>query len=379
MEEFSYTEHFPQEEPMGVFPVDLNREEYIAFNLFLAQNGGILRFRKGQLILFGLLLVFSLAMLLVEWMTIGSLDVVLLLLVVFIVLAGAFLLYGLPAYLRRNAGRTYDQSVTGGQQYYGMLYLYPDRVEKVVGDVTNVIRYADNAAYMENDDMIVLLASASRAIVLPARCMTGEDAEQVRQTVLPHIPPMRRRIIGKMVAKADRRMDAPAIQNIEEQQDLLTLTVQYTPEEFVKMVGDAGMRTYVRMLPFFSIISLFSGLLFGMLSGYLVGFAAFVVIMLLLFFPTALGSRLRARHAVQTMDANGLTLHLRFTNRGIIGTTPGQIGEMRLAWTAVQHAVDKKDCVEFYNSQTFIRIPKRCIDDMDLLRQIVDTHRTGKN
>ena len=36
----------PDTEAIG-FPVDLSREEYIAFNMLLAKNGGMLRFRKG--------------------------------------------------------------------------------------------------------------------------------------------------------------------------------------------------------------------------------------------------------------------------------------------------------------------------------------------
>lgn len=378
MEEFPQTEQFSREGMIDGFPVDLNREEYINFNLLLAKSGGILRFRKGQLILFGVMLVISLIMLAVEWISFGTLDVVLILVVVFIAIAGGFLLYGMPVYLRRNAGRTYDQSVAGGQCYYGMLYLYPDRVEKIVGEVTNVIRYAENAAYMENDEMIVLLASSSRAIVLPARCLTGQDAECVRQTVLPHIPPIRRRIIGKMVARADKRMDPPPAGHVSTEEELMTLTVRYTPEEFVKLVGDTGMRTYVRMLPVFSLVSVFAGILFGMLSGFLMGFGSFVVIMLLLFLPTALGSKARARHAVAAMGEEGLTMQLRLTDRGLIGSTPKQGEELRIAWSSLQHAVDKPDCVEFYNNRLFIRVPKRCIEDMEALRQIVDKHMPKK-
>lgn len=114
------------------------------------------------------------------------------LVVLFIAVAGGFLLFGLPAYMKRNAGRAYDQSVLGGHEYYGMLVVYGDRLEKVSGGEVSAVRFADNAAYMETEDMMVLMASSSRAIVLPARCLTAEDAELVRRTVLPAIPPMRR-------------------------------------------------------------------------------------------------------------------------------------------------------------------------------------------
>lgn len=111
----------------------------------------------------------------------------------------------MPAYLRRNAGRAYDQSVLGGHEYYGMVYVYEDRLEKVSGGTVNRVYYGENAAYIETGDMMVLLASSSRAIVLPARCMTREDAELVRRTVLPRIPPMRQRLLSKMVPQASQR------------------------------------------------------------------------------------------------------------------------------------------------------------------------------
>lgn len=62
-------------------------------------------------------------------------------------------------------------------------------LEKVSGGTVNRVYYGENAAYIETGDMMVLLASSSRAIVLPARCMTREDAELVRRTVLPAFRP----------------------------------------------------------------------------------------------------------------------------------------------------------------------------------------------
>ena len=135
----------PDTEAIG-FPVDLSREEYIAFNMLLAKNGGMLRFRKGQLVIFGLMMAFSLIMLAVEFFLFHSLDMVMILVVAFIALTGGFLLFGMPAYLRRNAGRAYDQSVLGGHEYYGMVYVYEDRLEKVSGAVVSQVYYGENGA-----------------------------------------------------------------------------------------------------------------------------------------------------------------------------------------------------------------------------------------
>lgn len=362
-------------QPDNGFPVDLSREEYIAFNLLLSKNGGMLRFRKGQLVIFGLLLGFSVAMLLLEAIRFGTLDAVMILVVAFIALAGGFLLFGMPAYLKHNAGKAYDQSVLGGHEYYGMVYVYPDRLEKVGGGVTSAVRFSENAAYMETGDMMVLLASGSRAIVLPARCLTADDAEMVRRAALAGVPPMRQRLLGRLRPGASHRLPPPpAGREAAQDEELLALRVEYTPEEFVKMVGDTALRAYVRMLPLYSGMSVLSGVLFGLLSGIPAGLATFVVIMLVLFLFNTAGAKSRARRSLAVMPEDGLRIRLTLTNRGLVasGARPGQ--ETRLAWVSIQHAVDREDCVEFYNNRVFIRIPKRCIPDMEELRRVVDAY-----
>ena len=368
----------PDTEAIG-FPVDLSREEYIAFNMLLAKNGGMLRFRKGQLVIFGLMMAFSLVMLAVEFFMFQSLDVVMILVVAFIALTGGFLLFGMPAYLRRNAGRAYDQSVLGGHEYYGMVYVYEDRLEKVSGGTVNRVYYGENAAYIETGDMMVLLASSSRAIVLPARCMTREDAELVRRTVLPRIPPMRQRLLSKMVPQASQRMAPPPAEGESHlDEELMAFSVTYTPEEFLKLVGDTTTRSFLRMLPVFSALSLFSGVMFGLLSGIGVGVGAFLLILGVLFLLNVVLPRSRAKRSLETMQQDAMTIRLSLTERGLVGSSvrPGE--ETRIAWVSLQHAVDKEDCVEFYNNRLFIRVPKRCIPDMDELRRIVDTHMPKK-
>lgn len=364
----------PRETGDNAFPVDLSREEYIAFNLLLAKNGGVLRFRRSQLAIFGLLLGFSVAMLLVEAIRFGTLDAVLILVVAFIVLAGGFLLFGMPAYVKYSAGKAYDQSVLGGHEYYGMVYVYPDRLEKVGGGVTSAVRFSENAAYFETGDMMVLLASGSRAIVLPARCLTAEDAETVRRAVLAGVAPMRQRLLGRLRPGAAHRLPPPPAARDEQDREWLALAVEYTPEEFLKMVSDTALRAYVRLLPLYSGVSVVSGVLFGLLSGIPAGLVTFVVIMLGLFLLNTAGVKARARRSLAVMPEDGLRIRLTLTDRGLVasGTRPGQ--ETRLAWVSIQHAVDREDCVEFYNSRVFIRIPKRCIPDMEELRRVVDAH-----
>ena len=307
--------------------------------MLLANNGGMLRFRKGQLVIFGLMMAFSLVMLAVEFFVFQSLDVVMILVVAFIALTGGFLLFGMPAYLRRNAGRAYDQSVLGGHEYYGMVYVYEDRLEKVSGGTVNRVYYGENAAYIETGDMMVLLASSSRAIVLPARCMTREDAELVRRTVLPRIPPMRQRLLSKMVPQASQRMAPPPAEGESHlDEELMAFSVTYTPEEFLKLVGDTTTRSFLRMLPVFSALSLFSGVMFGLLSGIGVGVGAFLLILGVLFLLNVVLPRSRAKRSLETMQQDAMTIRLSLTERGLVGSSvrPGE--ETRIAWVSLQHA-----------------------------------------
>ena len=66
-------------------------------------------------------------------------------------------------------------------------------------------------------------------------------------------------------------------------------------------------------------------------------------------------------------------LQLTLTDEGLVlRSRDGE--ERRLPWKAVRRAVARPDCVEFIAKELFIRIPKRCIPDMEALRKIADKH-----
>ena len=117
----------------------------------------------------------------------------------------------MPAYLRRNAGRAYDQSVLGGHEYYGMVYVYEDRLEKVSGGTVNRVYYGENAAYIEtegHDGAARLLQPGHRA-ARPVHDQGGCRAGAPDGA--PRIPPMRQRLLSKMVPQASQRMAPPPV------------------------------------------------------------------------------------------------------------------------------------------------------------------------
>ncbi len=55
----------PDDGCLAAFPADLN-EEYIRFNEEVSRTSGLLRFRKGQIILFAVMAVLSLGMMILD-------------------------------------------------------------------------------------------------------------------------------------------------------------------------------------------------------------------------------------------------------------------------------------------------------------------------
>lgn len=365
----------PEGNGMVRFGADLNKEEYIRFNEIMARTGGILRHRKGQAVFFGVMLAFSLAMLATEWVLVREIDFLIILLMVFTTLAGGLLLFGMPVYVRRTAAGAYDRSLLNGYTYAGTISVYADRVEKDNGHNAAVVKFAENAGYIETADMMILFAPASRSIVLPARCLTASDADALRRVVLPGIPPARQRLLDRLVPRAQERMASPEPAEREEQAEaLITVSFTYTREEFLKMVTDSSLRVFCKFLPVYGIIAAFSALMFGLLGGIAVGLLSFLLLVGMMLLLNVGGNRVRAARSYDRMPQEGKTLRVVFSEEGIVASSPGPGEEIRMAWGGVTRAVERPGDVEFYSGNACLRIPKRCVPDMEELRRLADAH-----
>ena len=75
-----------------------------------------------------------------------------------------------------------------------------------------------------------------------------------------------------------------------------------------------------------------------------------------------------------------LSLYLSFSDTGIQARAPegtgpaGASSASRIAWATVNRAVERPDSVEFYAGNQFLRVPKRCIPNLELLKELVDRH-----
>ena len=355
------------------FPVDLSREEFIRFNVLLARSAGPLRHWKGQLLFIAVMLVMSIGVLVAVWITDRTADPLVIALIAMIAFGGLLILWAIPANLRRSAGRSYDQTVKSGYRFTGVVRVYADHVQKSSDGAVTVIRFSEGAGFMEAPDMMVLIAPSVPSIVIPARCLTAEDADCLRRTALAGIPPTRHLFIGRLVPGTALRQPIHEEKGIADE-ERMTVRVVYTTQEFMKLVRDTGMRSFIKLLPLYSAVALMSAVVFGLMAGPGASVIAFASVIAALFLFILLSNNARARTILARATPEMMTIEYHFTDLGLTARSPKSQQNVRFGWAAVRRAVERTDSVEFFTDTSFIRIPKRCIPDMNALRGLVDAH-----
>lgn len=357
------------------FPVDISREEFIRFNLIVSKSTGLMRFRNGQMILFGILGVFSLMSVLDDALSYNKTDSVMILLVVFIAAMECILLFGLSSYIKRTSGRTYDQTILTGNSYYGCIRIHPGRIEKQNANLNTGIPFNSQTLYIETKQMMILLYPNTPAIVLPARCLTTENADAVRKAVMTGLPANHQKLIDRMIPLAKGPIAPPAAdENDNPDTEQMHVDVTYSHDEFVKLAVDTAGMGFMKALPVYSGISTIAGLLFGLLYNFGVGIFVFILIIGGIFALNVLGVRAKANRSYQQMTESGTRIGISFTVKGITILSPSTRESIRMIWKSITRAVERQEYIEFYTQTTFLRIPKHCIEDIGLLRQIVDSH-----
>ena len=380
-QELEYQNHVGGEPGLTSFPVDISKEEYVRFNQIVSEVSGFLRFRRRNLIIFIATETPILLMLLSEAVMNRSVDSVTLLCLLFFTAIGVFLFFGAAFYVKKAAARAYDQSKMSGQSYYGIIRVYRERIEKQSARATVALNFAEGAVYIENKEMIIIISPLTPAIVIPARCLTPEDTEAVRCAALSGIPMARQRIQSHVVPAAAGPLNPPEQETAGsewEAEEAISVEIRYSREEFVKIAADTALRTFVKMLPVYSVVSMLAALMFGFLYHFLFGIFVYLFISGGLFAFQVLAPRSRAGRAYDNMNQGDILLKVLLKEAGIeILSRSNPVG-VKLAWPVVNRAVERKDSVEFFSESAAITIPKRCIPDFDELRAFVDRHYTAR-
>ena len=355
-------------------PIDLTREEFAEYQTLMSRVNGAMRLRPVQtvgmlamaLLMLGVAGYVFVAEHAIDWLSIGMAAVVL-------TIAGVTF-FGIPARLRRHATQTYDETVAAGHEYYGMLRVYDQHIEKVSRLLTATVEYNRGAFFIEHPTMMIFGAADRPAIVLPARCMTPEAANAVRAAA-DRLPVGNRKYFGRLQPQS-----CPAVpQELPQPTVLWEQTMRYTPEEFLGGAQDMLRRHFGRMLPLFTVASVFAGLIFAWpesvadLWRCVVWFLASLGLLTLFYYVLP---RRRAAHAADVLTAEQMTLTVQITTVGLC--IRNVKNEQIVPWDAVSHVYDRGTYAEALYRGAALRIPKRCIPDIDEFNRILRECREQK-
>lgn len=362
----------PEEASQIVLPVDLSREEYIEFSLLVAKAKGLLRhYRELLLVTCGMILI-SVGALVYLKLRYGRANLLAVLLLLAFVLLVAVPLIRLPGNLRRSAGIGYDRTIQEGYRYEGSVYLEDTRIRKIGSSSIAAIMLDDKATLIGSRNMLIVVSPGSKAIVIPARFLSQENARAVTARLQGALRAENQHIfaplqpgVGRTPAETESSPGGSAA--------LLTLDIPYTIREFTLLLCDRALRTFLKRLPYIGLLSLVVGVLGAVMAGPLWGLAITVFVVVGFYLSVVEGGRLRAKRMAAATGEKERFLQLTLTDEGLVlRSRDGE--ERRLPWKAVRRAVARPDCVEFIAKELFIRIPKRCIPDMEALRKIADKH-----
>ncbi len=351
--------------PAQNWVVDLKKEEFVAFQMRMARYFGPLRQRIPTLLVSVMCFFMLGGYAIFEWASksfVGTPDPVLLVGAALVLIPPAFTCLYVPYRLRRTAQKQYDRSVEAGMDYYGQLVIYPDCIEKVGATNTAHVRIDERALFIEAEDLMIVAAMGSPAIVLPARCLTEEMAAAVR-TAMSRIPSRNYRYIARVKARGEA-VEQPAPR--PQPEELWVTTFTYTPAEYATVLRGIIHQHFWRLAPLLAVVSMMGAVAFGYNGeslipciGYFVAFMA-VLMVVNLVLPLR-----RVKHQSESLSAHDLTLQVRLDTMALRTKLP-RGGENWVLWCDVNHVYEREDCVEVvHNKRASLFIPKRCIPDLE--------------
>lgn len=355
------------------YPVQLSREEYVRFQELLSKNGpGQFGGRNRWVPL--LMLPIFVVMLAANYRVSGQVDWSLLLLLALVVVVEVTMFFTAPVILRKSSGFNYDQTAFSGYQFDGIVRVTEQDIRKTTPSGDTVVRFADCPLYIETAEVMVFCNTQGRAIVIPARCLTAEDAEATRNAALAAIPSARRRLRAKLIPLATQRLPQSPSAMQEPEEALLTLSVDYTEKEWKTLFTDTAWEQAGYSLPSKSMLALTIAIVACYWQPYFAVPVFLLALLVLFLWPIAFAGK-KAMKAVAASEGNALHAVVELTENSIAihGRQSGG-KSLRIPWSRITRAVERPEVVEFYVERKLLTIPKRCIPDMEELRTFVDSH-----
>ncbi|MBQ4616863.1 MAG: hypothetical protein IJB27_00620 [Clostridia bacterium] len=359
-------------------PVDMTKEEYIAYSMAVARRFGVLRMQKMSMIMFVVYAVIIGGSLITYYAETGIWDWMMLVLLGITLLSSAVIFTIVPWRVKKTATASYEAGNVDG--YYGELTVSAHEIVKTSGDGELRIPLNESTMYLEDSGFMAFTTQGMmRGIVLPARCVTPSLAAAIRKAVFGGQSRMRRIVVHRMQPLAVEpiavRESAPKPETFQ------TVRVRYENEEIQKMLVDTGWKQYVQSLPIIVTLGIMLGTIMAMMEENLPAFFVWSLgTVLVMFLLSTLTTRAKAKRAAVLPQA-GLTVELNEYGVVLVQHASELTAENRILtrWSSLTRAVERRDCVDITSEGRLIRIPKRCILDLDEFRNIVDAHYPPKS
>ena len=357
--------------PVKTWAIDLNREEFVAFQMRMARYFGPLRQRVPTLLVSAICCLMMSGYAVGEWLAggmTGQPDMVLITGAALMLIPVLFVCLYVPYRVRRNAQKQYDRSVEAGMDYYGLLTVYPDCIEKVSQTTTGHVRLDERTLFIEAEDMMIVTAMGSPAIVLPARCLTEEMADAVRGA-MDRIPTRNRRFVARIRPQGETPA-APVPK--EKPEELWVTTFTYTNEEYATVLKGLIQQNFWRLAPLLAVVSMMGAFAFGYNGESLIPciwiFLAFIGVMILTNLVMPL---LRVKRQAETLSPHDLTMQVRLDTIALRTKLP-KGGENWVLWCDVDHVYERDTFIEVvHHKRGSLFIPKWCIPDLNEFDAII--------
>lgn len=357
------------------FWTDITEDEYLRFNYLIARAAGPLRYKSAYTIFVLAMQALALTLSVVQWHMYGEVARITILFLIFMAVLGVNVLIAEPLYLREVAKRAYEQERLCGIDTAGLVEVCPDGLTMKTRTTEVQLLFAERAVYIEAPDMLVLMGPDSHVIVLTARCLTQSDAARIRQAAAAVIPKQRRHWFGAFVSKTTEHIEQPPAP-AEPPEELFCFRIRYSKAEYVRLLKNIGLTTFIQRLPLYGSTALLVCLLFALLFNFGIAVLLFCSIIGICYVTDAAMAERNARILYYHTSEAHRIIRAAITIQGLVVDTPDGSMENRIPWKSVKRLVEHRDCVDFCGKTILLRIPKRYIQNLSELQKLVEQFTT---
>lgn len=353
-------------------PVDMSQEEYLRSQELIRKAAQRNNFLGGYVVGVAMLLLCT-VMVIVDCVVAKRVDVPTVLLLLLLIAMEVMVWVVNPKTLRNSDIDAYNQTLFTGYTFAGILHIGPVDIRKQTMSSDVSISYLNCPLFVEAEDMMVFAAPRGRGIVVPARFLTAEDAEVLRELAFTHIPPSNRRLMGKLVPTAVEHGPWPRM-SPKPEPILYDLNLEYTVKEHRQMVMEGALdilvRTGVNRLMFAALGSLAFYMALGPVS-----VAVYLLLWLGINLYSLVKPQIKLGRAVRETGGDAQKYMVLLTADSMsVHSKYDAMKSLRYPWSSLTRAVETPETVEFYARRKVLTIPKRCIPDWDEFQRIVDEH-----